>query len=186
VCKLRYIITAVAVLAFSSPPAAHAITAVDSTFTFAGTCSDCGIDNGAGTATGTLVLQGYTLGQILQSSNFVSFTYTSIFLGTLSVDSSEFQHFSVTSELADLPGFETVAINWIDGEGNDYQFQSGTDGTWSVEAEGGGSILDVGTNGTWSATPLPATLPLFAGGLGFVGYLTKRRKQNAKQALVAA
>jgi hypothetical protein len=36
------------------------------------------------------------------------------------------------------------------------------------------------------ATPLPATLPLFAGGLGFVGYLTKRRKQNAKQALAAA
>ena len=29
-----------------------------------------------------------------------------------------------------------------------------------------------------SATPLPATLPLFAGGLGFVGYLTKRRKQK--------
>jgi hypothetical protein len=31
-----------------------------------------------------------------------------------------------------------------------------------------------------NATPLPATLPLFAGGLGFVGYLAKRRKQNAK------
>lgn len=37
-----------------------------------------------------------------------------------------------------------------------------------------------------AATPLPAALPLFAGGLGFVGYLTKRRKQNAKKALVAA
>jgi hypothetical protein len=37
-----------------------------------------------------------------------------------------------------------------------------------------------------SATPLPATLPLFAGGLGFVGYLTRRRKQNSKQALAAA
>lgn len=37
-----------------------------------------------------------------------------------------------------------------------------------------------------AATPLPATLPLFAGGLSFVGYLTKRRKQNAKQALAAA
>jgi hypothetical protein len=35
-------------------------------------------------------------------------------------------------------------------------------------------------------TPLPATLPLFAGGLGFVGYLAKRRKQNAKQAPAAA
>jgi hypothetical protein len=32
---------------------------------------------------------------------------------------------------------------------------------------------------TPSATPLPATLPLFAGGLGFVGYFAKRRKQKA-------
>jgi len=30
-------------------------------------------------------------------------------------------------------------------------------------------------------TPLPATLPLFAGGLGLIGFLAKRRKQNAKQ-----
>jgi hypothetical protein len=37
-----------------------------------------------------------------------------------------------------------------------------------------------------SATPLPATLPLFAGGLGFVGYLAKRRKKNATLALAAA
>jgi hypothetical protein len=36
-----------------------------------------------------------------------------------------------------------------------------------------------------SATPLPATLPLFAGGLGLVGYLTKRRKGNAKHVLAA-
>ncbi len=28
-----------------------------------------------------------------------------------------------------------------------------------------------------ATTPLPATLPLFAGGLGFVGYLTRRRKR---------
>jgi len=37
-----------------------------------------------------------------------------------------------------------------------------------------------------AATPLPATLPLFAGGLAFVGYLAKRRKQNVKQAFAAA
>ena len=37
-----------------------------------------------------------------------------------------------------------------------------------------------------SATPLPATLPLFAGGLGFVGYLTRRRKKGGKQSLAAA
>jgi len=37
-----------------------------------------------------------------------------------------------------------------------------------------------------TATPLPATLPLFAGGLGFVGYLTGRKKRKAGQALAAA
>ena len=36
------------------------------------------------------------------------------------------------------------------------------------------------------ATPLPATLPLFAGGLGLVGFLTKRRKRNPNQGLPAA
>ena len=39
---------------------------------------------------------------------------------------------------------------------------------------------------TSTATPLPTTLPLFAGGLGFVGYLAKRRKKNAASALTAA
>jgi len=29
-----------------------------------------------------------------------------------------------------------------------------------------------------SATPLPATLPLFAGGLGFVGFLARRKKRE--------
>ncbi len=37
-----------------------------------------------------------------------------------------------------------------------------------------------------STTPLPATLPLFAGGLGFVGYLTGRKKRKAGQTLAAA
>ena len=36
-----------------------------------------------------------------------------------------------------------------------------------------------------SATPIPATLPLFAGGLGLVGFLTKRRK-SAKAVQAAA
>jgi hypothetical protein len=37
-----------------------------------------------------------------------------------------------------------------------------------------------------TATPLPAALPMFAGGLGLVGYLTRRRKRSGKQALAAA
>ncbi len=37
-----------------------------------------------------------------------------------------------------------------------------------------------------ATTPLPATLPLFAGGLGFVGYWARRRKESTKQALATA
>lgn len=33
-----------------------------------------------------------------------------------------------------------------------------------------------------TATPLPAALPLFAGGLGFVGFLARRKKQTAPRA----
>ena len=41
------------------------------------------------------------------------------------------------------------------------------------------------TNGV-SATPLPAALPLFAGGLGLVGLLARRRKRKNAAALAAA
>jgi len=34
--------------------------------------------------------------------------------------------------------------------------------------------------------PIPATLPLFATGLGLIGYLTRRRKRAGRQALAAA
>ena len=37
-----------------------------------------------------------------------------------------------------------------------------------------------------ATTPLPATLPLLAGGLGFVGFLARRRKGSAEHALAAA
>jgi hypothetical protein len=37
-----------------------------------------------------------------------------------------------------------------------------------------------------AATPLPATLPLLAGGLGLFGFLSRRKKRSASQALVAA
>jgi hypothetical protein len=55
-----------------------------------------------------------------------------------------------------------------------------------------GTVADPATvqstteTGFVSPTPLPAALPLFAGGLGFVGYLTGRKKRKAGQALAAA
>jgi len=45
------------------------------------------------------------------------------------------------------------------------------------DEEEGGNNPETFTFNNITATPLPATLPLFAGGLGFVGYLTRRRKK---------
>jgi hypothetical protein len=56
--------------------------------------------------------------------------------------------------------------------------------TTTVPGDGGAGYF--AANFEIAVTPLPATLPLFAGGLGLVGYLAKRRKQSAKQALAAA
>ncbi len=49
----------------------------------------------------------------------------------------------------------------------------------------GDTITADGVADILSQTPLPATLPLFAGGLGFVGYLTRRKKRDL-QAIAAA
>jgi hypothetical protein len=63
------------------------------------------------------------------------------------------------------------------------------DGGWASPGDTQSLTLDsIDINGTdyaSTATPLPATLPLFAGGLGFVGYLTRRKKGKATQALAA-
>jgi hypothetical protein len=57
-------------------------------------------------------------------------------------------------------------------------------GLVNTPADAGTVILELSNSPTIpSATPLPATLPLFAGGLGFVGYLTRRKKRT--QAIAA-
>jgi hypothetical protein len=54
-----------------------------------------------------------------------------------------------------------------------------------VEANGLPAVLDLDVTSSVANTPLPATLPLFAGGLGAVGFLARRKKQKAA-ALAAA
>ncbi len=75
-------------------------------------------------------------------------------------------------------------FNYFDGVSNDpiNNAYYGTEG--NVPA----SNIDSSVAGyaTPNLTPLPGTLPLFAGGLGFVGYLTKRRKRDGKQPIAAA
>jgi hypothetical protein len=55
---------------------------------------------------------------------------------------------------------------------------------YAVEGDPDHSVWGTNTSDVASATPLPAALPLFAGGLGFVGYLTRRKKRA--QAVAAA
>ncbi len=73
------------------------------------------------------------------------------------------------SSLALLSGWEvsTTATNW---------FAIGYNDTGSSDKD----YDDLVFVGEITATPLPATLPLFAGGLGFLGFLGKRdRRKNA-------
>jgi len=55
--------------------------------------------------------------------------------------------------------------------------------TLSVDSPNGWAVQDAVTA---SATPLPAALPLFAGGLGMVGFLARRKKRKAQSDLAAA
>jgi hypothetical protein len=50
-------------------------------------------------------------------------------------------------------------------------------GSWNTPDNNVSLLSESGNQDLAFVTPLPATLPLFAGGLGFVGYLTRRRKQ---------
>lgn len=73
---------------------------------------------------------------------------------------------------------------------NSFTIASGGEGVYFVECDpifcGDRTITGGSLNEVPAATPLPATLPLFAGGLGLVGYLTGRKKRKAGQALAAA
>ena len=178
--KLRSIIFAAAIVSIlSAPLAAHAtVMAVpDETFIFTGTCSvDC-----TGTATGILTLTGYTQGTSLSTADFVSFHYIS------SDDNYDYTKNSSTVVTGlipvDLPADANITIQGV--ELSNFSFVSdASTGGWCVGYSPSlctpESNADAGLNGSFSGTPLPATLPLFAGGLGFVGYLARRRKQRAK------
>jgi hypothetical protein len=80
-----------------------------------------------------------------------------------------------------------LAFGETDGGNDQLQLPYSGGLTYSFNSYSDPSLFTTGTiSDVLAATPLPATLPLFAGGLGFVGYLAKRRKRNATQALATA
>jgi len=75
-----------------------------------------------------------------------------------------------------LPNFQTQFLGFISTDPfSSITLTVPTDASWVVE--------DVTTA---SATPLPAALPLFATGLGVMGWLARRRKRKASAVLAAA
>jgi hypothetical protein len=89
--------------------------------------------------------------------------------------------YSGANALSYQGGIALLLVNgatfYLSADGNPGGSGEGTGGYYGAE---GAATIDL------LATPLPAALPMFAGGLGFLGYLAKRRKKKATSAVVAA
>jgi hypothetical protein len=146
------------ILAAGLSSTANAIT-IDSTYTFAGTCTiDC-----TGTGTGTLVLANYTLGNSVTTANFISFTYNSDILN-YSINASQLSEFD-GSLVGPFPAFEDISITsnsngTLYGNFTTIHFVSDHFGDWCTGGFGACSG-DSGTNGIWAnavaGVPEPAT-----------------------------
>jgi hypothetical protein len=109
--------------------------------------------------------QSDTLGIVAQGNNTVNFNYES-FISPSTYESG------LSGNDASTP-FSLAYAGGTSGTTYDVFIDDAVDPTVDVRLTG------------ISSTPLPAALPLFAGGLGFVGYLG-RKKRKAGQALAAA
>jgi hypothetical protein len=88
--------------------------------------------------------------------------------GTMSLITGSSAHPSVTIDLTAVNGnswADAALVLSPDSKGFEAIVENGTTGD-----QAGGAL---------SATPLPAALPLFAGGLGMVGFLARRKKRKA-------
>ena len=157
---------------------------------------DLTFENGAGTVdegTGVFTLNYSTIAQVenlsanLSATNFISLVTTNINSnGAFTVTPSNLAYGSFstspTGTFYSLTVAETVPSCDYSGTCDILIVDLYTN-TWQIHDEYN-STLNSGeftvAGPTLSSTPLPATLPLFAGGLGFVGYLTRRRKHAAK------
>jgi hypothetical protein len=142
-------------------------SAIYTTYDFTADC--CDDSGGPDSAKGTLVLKNYTLGDELEPSNFVSFSYSSDWVPFFSTNSLGGEGFSGVLPV-DLPGPADVLISEgffseiiNDGEfglGDETDF--GTEGIWSVAA-------------TATAVPEPSSLVMLAVGLaGLVAWRQRR------------
>jgi hypothetical protein len=160
------------------------------TFNFSTTSGSLGAGNhnsnlGPSTAYDSLISIGSTTGSGANAP--ISFSLSDISAGGATSDISGQTGFAdiyvnpmcgvsvCGSSLALLSGWQvsTTATNW---------FAIGYNDTGSSDKD----YDDLVFVGEITATPLPAALPLFAGGLGFLGFLGKREKRKNDAAIAAA
>lgn len=179
---------AVAVLGFAAPASAD---------TMANFTLDNVTFSGGGTATGgfTLDLTTSTLSNIditTSTNGLFGVTYTG---GSGFFNSTGFSN-NPASFTFDFPDFfyeSDLVINLASGltpadltAPNSFSIASGSETAYFIACLGEcGARSIVSGSLDVSSTPVPATLPLFAGGLGFVGYLAGRKKRKANHALAA-
>lgn len=175
-CRLGTLWVAAAVFACLS----HAGTIT--TFTLIDDC--CDDIGGPGSGTGTLVLQNYTLGDALETSNFVSFSYLSSWF-SISTDSLDSTNGSLAGVLpVGLPGPANISIGeMLMTPGcptcGEVGFSSFTvnDGGFVFQVVGSGFEPDWGTDAIWSVAaqttgaPEPSSLMILAAGLAGLGVL---------------
>jgi hypothetical protein len=179
-----FLFTALAVYGFASVHASAATVTEDYTLTFTGT------DGTKAGGTGTLVINETTpinsftedtAGDLVSLSATVS-GYTFTFVpSAVTVDLGANQTFySLSGESPGDPGT---------GGQSGYTLNLNLGGTGFNILYSSHSNLDDGTftigPGVIASTPLPSTLPLFAGGVGLVGYLARRRKKSTAHRVLA-
>lgn len=149
--------------------------------------------------TGTLTLNFSALSQAFNYSASLAPVLTSITTGDLhghgsfsitpaNLNSGSFlntgnvgQIFSLTATQA---GSGASSVLFLDLFTNSWQLHNG--GAFGATADQGAFSISAAQfvqGGTAGATPLPAALPLFAGGLGAFGYLGWRRKRKIQTAV---
>lgn len=152
---------------FGAAVLAAPATATNTSFLFTGNCFDC-----TGTATGELVVKDYTLGDVLTTGNFVSFTYSSN-LTSFTLDTVT----SLVGSFTVLPGSAFVVLF-----NDDYAFSSLSTPFFSPWCAGatGTCGSDFGFFSSWSlagSVPEPAMWVAMVMGFGLLGATMRRPRR---------